>query len=86
MNDYKDLIGDIGDCLIGHPSETLCKRILREAADAIEQLVKERGAAVADLGHAAFCDYCKHYCKHFGYPRCKKSGRCEWEWRGVQEV
>lgn len=41
MNDYKELIGDIGDCLIAHPSETLCKRILREAADAIEQLVSD---------------------------------------------
>lgn len=42
MNDYKELIGDISDCLIAQPSEAVCKRVLREAADAIEQLVKER--------------------------------------------
>lgn len=42
MNDYKELIGDIGDLLITHPSETLCKRLLKQAADSIEQLVKER--------------------------------------------
>lgn len=42
MNDYKELIGDIGDLLIAHPSETLCKRLLKQAANAIEQLVKER--------------------------------------------
>lgn len=41
MNDHKELIGDIGDLLITHPSETLCKRLLKQAADAIEQLAKE---------------------------------------------
>lgn len=49
MNDYKELIGDIGDCLISQPSEAVYKRVLREAADAIIQLVKERDAAVDDL-------------------------------------
>lgn len=40
MNDYKELIGDIGDLLIAHPSEILSKRYLCEAANAIEQLIE----------------------------------------------
>lgn len=48
MNDYKELIGDIGDCLIGHPSEALCKRVLREAADAIERLCTDAARLEAE--------------------------------------
>lgn len=42
MNDYKELIGDIGDILIAHPSESVSKMFLQEAVNAIEQLVWER--------------------------------------------
>lgn len=86
MNDYKRLLGDIGDLLIAHPSENVSKMYLRKAADAIEQLVKERDAAVKDLKE--WCDelcYCE-VCKHNG--KCSKEF-CKfannWEWRGVQE-
>ena len=53
MNDYKRLIGDIGDLLIAHPSENVSKMYLRKAADAIEQLVTDRNAARNEL-----CGYC----------------------------
>lgn len=56
MNDYKRLIGDIGDLLIAHPSENVSKMYLRKAADAIEQLVNDRNAARKEL-----CDYCEQY-------------------------
>ena len=92
MNDYKELLGDIGDCLIAQPSETLCKRVLREAADAIEQLVKECDAAIADLrGLADNCSFCVHYtaaevpCKS-KKPCCIDGNPDRWEWRGVREV
>lgn len=91
MDDYKELIGDIDDCLIAHPSETLCKRILREAADAIERLVKERDAAVADIPTA--CGYCKWFRDRgevgcFCQEPCRNIGGVNmmWEWRGVREV
>ena len=42
MTNYKELIGDIKVCLIAQPSEALCKRLLREAVNAIEHLIKER--------------------------------------------
>ena len=45
MNDYKELIG-----LLAHPADGRDNAdIMISAADAIEQLVKERDAAVADL-------------------------------------
>lgn len=53
MNDYKKLIGDIGDLLIAHPSENVSKMYLRKAVDAIEQLVTDRNAACNEL-----CSYC----------------------------
>lgn len=83
MNDHKDLIGDIGDCLIAQPSEAVCKRVLREAANAIEQLVKERDAAIADLYAEAeyYGDSC-YFCSKNNNTPCRK---CNWEWRGVQE-
>lgn len=56
MNDYKRLIGDIGDLLIAHPSENVSKMYLRKAADAIEQLVNDRNAARNEL-----CSYCGQY-------------------------
>lgn len=97
MDDYKELIGDIDDCLIAHPNETLCKRILREAADAIERLVKERDAAVDDLEkciHYAepknnnVCNFCKKDMSE--YPdKCDGWSdfcKCEPEWRGAKEV
>lgn len=56
MNDYKELIGDIGDLLITHPSETLCKRLLKQAADAIEQLVNEKNTLEL-LNHLERCEH-----------------------------
>lgn len=93
MNDHKELIGDIGDCLIAQPSEAVCKRVLREAADAIEQLVKERDAAVADLtnivhnmGNTCICDYCIGCVSNGFREGCKTDDGDRWEWRGVREV
>lgn len=59
------------------------------AADAIEQLVKERDAAVADIQPA--CGYCKWYVE--SDDECVRMFPCNnisgvntgWEWRGVME-
>lgn len=71
--------------------------LLNLAADTLEQIVRERDAAVADLkaiestddDDLNFCEYCR-YCtgEECENPQCnpydRKSG---WEWRGVpQEV
>ena len=53
MNDYKRLLGDIGDLLIAHPSENVSKMYLRKAADAIEQLMADRNTIRNEL-----CGYC----------------------------
>ena len=80
MNDYKELLAELRKC------KYCAKDIAKYAADAIEQLVKERDAAVKDLQE--WCDelcYCE-VCKHNG--KCSKEF-CKfannWEWRGVQE-
>lgn len=68
------------------------KRIL-EAADAIEQLVKERDAAVRDLKLAMQRDFSECViCKNYGdYPRKGKCRECfqgaenNFEWRGIHD-
>lgn len=78
MNDYKELIGDIRICLIAQPNQTLYKQLLREAANAIVQLVEERDAAIDciyaiedDLDRGNDNDWAREHIK---------------EWRGVQEA
>lgn len=99
MNDYKELIDELR-------SEAENMRECRhdpwtaddydKAAAAIEQLVRERDAAVKDIGWN--CIKCKHYDKaspNYGYTEeCENCGtypwfddeaESKWEWRGVQE-
>lgn len=90
MNDYKELI----ECLKirseynrdgGFWNEAVANDIDR-AIDAIEQLVKERDAAIADLKESADCQFCKFYDAE-EVDCIAKNCRCgeEWEWRGVQK-
>ena len=94
MNDYKELVEylreeadavqaiewDIPICTENH---------IREAADAIEQLVKERDAAVEDLTfsykHGLSCFACKH---DFAVDAAEYCIDCKFnsnfEWRGVE--
>lgn len=63
--------------------------LMKEAADAIERLQKERDAAVKDLQEADNCNYCK-YRERAGMeePCCwcdVDEGEDKWEWRGVDE-
>lgn len=66
MSDYKELLGDIADCLITHPSEKIFKTTLHRAYDAIEQLVKERDEAVAEAKEFRECSSCPHRCFNRG--------------------
>lgn len=64
---------------------------LTEAINAIEQLVKERDAAIADLksccAYNSDCAFCKHYFSDDAAQFCEEGDSCgNWEWRGVQEV
>lgn len=92
MNDYKELIG-----LLAHPADGRDNAdIMISAADAIEQLVKERDAAIADLKQASKIPFggC-HLCKSIRTEICKECYRGDmfaeiaknptdhWEWRGV---
>ncbi len=65
---------------------------IEKAADAIEQLVKERDAAVADLKNIRACKFCKNLSQHIDKEPCNSCllyvrGRDtnNFEWRGVQE-
>ena len=91
MEEYKELIKIIDGVLEKDDAPTLA--MLAAAADAIEQLIKERDAAIADISwlmihHYDACRICKHntddeyrlYC-----PTCDDlilDGN--FEWRGVQ--
>lgn len=89
MDEYKELIEQLnGACIVKVVMKDMTKAdLFARAADAIEQLVKERDAAVADISRN--CNLCKHWknwmckfdniCIHIGH---EYTG---WEWRGVQE-
>lgn len=90
MNDYKELIKELR-CF----SYVLTNS--QKAADAIEQLVRERDAAVKDIGWN--CIKCKHYdeaspnygyteeCENCGtYPWFDDEAESKWEWRGVTDA
>ena len=80
-----------GKVLYESPEEI--QQRLNEIADAFEQLVRERDAAVADLKvleRYAYCPVCKHFALHYSDEPCKscRSGlgsEDNWEWRGVQD-
>ena len=100
MNDYKELVENLraagksveladGSFDIYIPTVEKC----HNAADAIEQLVKERDAAVADLKNVKACKFCKNLSPHIDKEPCYScllyviGQRCtnNFEWRGVQE-
>lgn len=66
-------------------------RRANDAADAIEQLIKERDAAVKDIAHS--CRTCRYNNINIKKEPCLSCNKCwtgkeksKWEWRGVQEV
>lgn len=85
MNDYKELLYDLDVWQKdAENSELTPPNVLRKCRFAIEQLVKERDAAVQDLFEEA--DSRLNTCLY-----CKKDADCVldcdnalWEWRGVQ--
>ena len=99
---YKELIKNLHICTSGdcfgctlRTNKVNCKDLLLASVEGvIEQLVKERDAAVADLKSVLAsecglnqCRYCKYQeddyqCHHDCIPYSEKWG---WEWRGVQE-
>ena len=101
MENYKELIALLeGACMFKiteMTEESFYKvELFTQAADAIEQLVKERDAAVADLEKCMYyaqpknnnaCNFCKKDMSE--YPdKCAGWSdfcKCEPEWRGAKE-
>lgn len=83
MSEYKELIDNLRN------NQNNIFQL--EAADAIEQLVKERDAAVADI--QPVCGCCKWFRDYGDVAGCFCPKPCRnisgvntmWEWRGVQE-
>lgn len=94
MNDYKGLIGELKEQCSAMDYD--CCELAFRAADAIEQLVKERDAFMDDFmrgfknqieeDHGIYrCDICKH-AERYGYCKLAKcNGFSHFEWRGVKE-
>lgn len=84
MTDYKELCAALRE-------ETEDR--IREAADVIERLQRERDAAVTDLKVFHWCNFCKYCDLTYGEEPCRSctSGGNEWErtnnweWIGVQD-
>ena len=93
MNDYKELIGELNGLVKNTRGYSLPVDFfvaLAKAADAIEQLVKERDAAIATIPHK--CWSCgKGYHTENGF-ECEETWYkgnnpdcLSWEWRGVTD-
>lgn len=81
MSDYKELISSLRSSakLQAYYAHTVAENTNEyKAADAIEQLVKERDAAIADLKELSFCTYCKS-----AGTNCSACRGEHWEWRGA---
>lgn len=94
MNDYKELLEKARyyECLVHSPTVA---KIYRSLMDAIEQLMRERDAAVADLETATLTTYPCHFCgkvnncKHDNLGimcmgRHMNMSKREFEWRGAE--
>lgn len=96
MDVYKELIEELEKRGLRCGVVYGCHSGLYEAAaDAIERLVKERDAAVADLKELSYCSNCELCTEQDGgdcWCSCEQdwfqwNDSCfGWEWRGVQEV
>lgn len=94
--DYKEQIEELR-FLSGHVPEQMCdadgEDPLKRAADALETLLAERDAAIADIERR--CETCKHFLIFFNgctpdydcdNSECSNSGgNIGWEWRGTQD-
>ena len=88
MRDYADTADDniYGIC-VNTPN------VLRQAADAIEQLLAENAklkeeldSAIEDLNFGRCCTTCLHRKKKSCPPnKCLNDENLHWEWRGVKE-
>lgn len=86
MKDYKDLISELRT-----KQSRDNRKLLDDAADAIERLQRERNAAVSDLETALDDGICRS-CKKFKDDpfqmeciECYPGGENNFEWRGVDE-
>lgn len=88
MSDFKELISNLlflAKYCHEEYNELFVDNELKKAADAIEQLVRERDAAIADLTLVGSCVICKHQDYFYHGVRCGDV-KCRFEWRGVREV
>lgn len=84
MNDYKELVAELKELaeeekeFASNSGDIYCAEKLALTADAIEQLVKERDAAIADLKQASKIPYggC-HLCTSIRTEICKECYRSD---------
>ena len=66
----------------GKPCDSM--QMLKDALAYIQQLERERDAAVSDLENNKRCETCINYTPGYFCLGCKQGSN--WQWRGVQEV
>lgn len=93
MDDYKELVQRLHRHIMGDDyfniNSDFASAVV-QAADAIEQLVKERDAAINAIPHNCFT--CKKFptfhkdgLENDFCNKCYRSGYCNWGWRGASE-
>lgn len=86
MDDYKELVQRLRRHIMGDDyfniNSDFASAVV-QAADAIEQLVRERDAIAYDLSGFRDCSSCRHSVKYKS--DCANLSECKWEWRGVSE-
>lgn len=94
MNDYKELIVALCTASERNSNSLNTRDTCRKAADAIEYLVKERDAAIADISYLIIhpLEVCKLCAHDFADTAAEKCPNCSditaygnFEWRGVSE-
>lgn len=87
MNRYEAVIDELR-----HYSEwggVIPTSFYQNVANVMEQLVKERDAAIADLHESDSCYYCKYSELSWNEGHCRfctgDEGENKWEWRGLQD-
>lgn len=94
MNDYKELIADLTAAANRNSNSLNTRDTCRKAADAIEQLVRERDAAIADISYLIIrpLEVCKLCAHDFADTAAEKCPNCSditaygnFEWRGVSK-
>lgn len=84
VNRLRTMAKTHGLCLIAEPDLTTIADIIEQLSSELEQVKRERDAAINELKDAVeACEYCKKFAKRSFCSELENCDECcGWEWRG----